>query len=188
METVIIVALVGPSGCGKTTLGKYLKDMGFNWISSYTTRPMREGETDGVEHKFVSTLSVPPKEDMVAYADFGGYQYWSTYSQFTSAYPNVYTIDEGALLELEKKLYFSNSTDKKYCLIKCYIDRKNIDVDEDRQKRDSCRINLPECYYDVVFHNDGDLNTFLRSAFETIVSLIDAVKFDFNTKRYASCK
>ena len=52
METVIIVALVGPSGCGKTTLGKYLKDMGFNWISSYTTRPMREGETDGVEHKF----------------------------------------------------------------------------------------------------------------------------------------
>lgn len=188
MENVIIVALVGPSGCGKTTLGKYLKERGFNWVSSYTTRPMREGETDGVEHTFVSTCSMPPKEDMVAYAHFGGQHYWSTFSQFTSSCPNVYAIDEGALVEMERSLCSNDKIRRKYSLIKCYIERKDIDVDEERMKRDEGRCILPECYYDLVFHNDGDLDSFLADALKNIIYLIDEIKSDLNFKNYACCK
>ena len=64
----IIIALVGKSGSGKTTLGILLSErLGYNWISSYTTRPKRDGETYGIEHKFVDESKMPSKDRMVAY-------------------------------------------------------------------------------------------------------------------------
>jgi guanylate kinase len=51
-----IIVIVAPSGTGKSTLIKRLK-LEFPSIKesvSYTTRPPREGETDGVSYNFVS--------------------------------------------------------------------------------------------------------------------------------------
>lgn len=50
-----IIALIGKTSSGKDTVARYIKaSYGINQIVSYTTRPMRSHETDGVEHYFVS--------------------------------------------------------------------------------------------------------------------------------------
>ena len=49
-----IVVLVGKSGCGKDFFACKLKILGFNFISSYSSRPMREGEQQGNPYKFIS--------------------------------------------------------------------------------------------------------------------------------------
>lgn len=48
------IALVGGMCSGKTTIAKKLEQNGYNWIRTYTTRPMRPGEVDGDDYFFVS--------------------------------------------------------------------------------------------------------------------------------------
>ena len=52
-----IIALMGKAGSGKDTLLHKLMEqdpLRFNEIISYTTRPLRDGEIDGVNYHFVS--------------------------------------------------------------------------------------------------------------------------------------
>lgn len=45
-----LITITGPSGAGKDTVARMLSDLGgYKVICSYTTRPKREGEIDGVE-------------------------------------------------------------------------------------------------------------------------------------------
>jgi guanylate kinase len=55
-ESGAILVLSGPSGAGKSTLlKKIIDDIGSCYFSiSTTTRPIREGEVDGVDYHFVS--------------------------------------------------------------------------------------------------------------------------------------
>ena len=48
------VVLVSPGGGGKDFLAKRLKLRGFEKSISYTTRPIREGEEDGVDYHYVA--------------------------------------------------------------------------------------------------------------------------------------
>ncbi|OON86458.1 guanylate kinase [Oribacterium sp. C9] len=52
----MIYYLFGKSASGKDTIYKKLKELKPEWreITPYTTRPIREGETEGVEYHFVS--------------------------------------------------------------------------------------------------------------------------------------
>lgn len=50
-----LIVIVGKTCSGKTTLARYLSDeKGYRRIITYTTRPPREGEVDGVDYKFVT--------------------------------------------------------------------------------------------------------------------------------------
>lgn len=48
------IVLFGKSGSGKTSAAKEMEKMGIKRLISYTTRPKRSGEKDGVEYHFVS--------------------------------------------------------------------------------------------------------------------------------------
>jgi guanylate kinase len=48
------IVLVGKSGSGKDSIAKILTNKGYKLVLSYTTRPIRENETDGVEYNFCS--------------------------------------------------------------------------------------------------------------------------------------
>jgi guanylate kinase len=50
-----LLIVCGPSGAGKTTLARNLMQLRPNVVESvsHTTRPMREGEVDGVDYHFV---------------------------------------------------------------------------------------------------------------------------------------
>ena len=50
----LIYVLLGQTNSGKTTLLNILKSMGYSTITPYTTRPIREGEIDGVDYRFIS--------------------------------------------------------------------------------------------------------------------------------------
>ena len=49
-----IIILIGESASGKSTLEKELVNRGFNKIISYTTRPIRQNETNGIDYHYIS--------------------------------------------------------------------------------------------------------------------------------------
>lgn len=61
----MIYALVGKSCSGKSTIFKRLMDLGFESITSYTTRPKRPNEVDGKEYKFISTEEFHKRIDSI---------------------------------------------------------------------------------------------------------------------------
>jgi len=66
---------VGPSGAGKTYLSEKLQKSGFKLEVSYTTRPIRENEKDGVDYKFISKFEF---EQAIAY---GQMYEWTQYGE-----------------------------------------------------------------------------------------------------------
>lgn len=96
-----LITITGPSGAGKDTVAQMLSDLGgYKVICSYTTRPKREGEIDGWQHYFVEKCDVP-HDKMLAYTQYGGYEYWTTIDQVTDK--AIYVIDEDGLKALCEK-------------------------------------------------------------------------------------
>lgn len=81
-----IIAIVGKTSSGKDTVCKYLwEKYRIPMIVSYTTRPMRDYEVEGVQHYFVSEEEMNKLEkqnDILAYTRFPktGYRYCATVS------------------------------------------------------------------------------------------------------------
>lgn len=72
-----ILIIVAPSGSGKSTLIHKLRD-DFNsleWSVSFTTRPQREGEVDGVAYNFIT------KEEFESRKDQGEFLEWALVHQ-----------------------------------------------------------------------------------------------------------
>lgn len=49
-----IIILIGESASGKSTIEKELVNKGLKKITSYTTRPIRQGETDGIDYHYIN--------------------------------------------------------------------------------------------------------------------------------------
>lgn len=50
-----MIEIIGKNGSGKTYLANKLYDLGFKRSIGYTTRPMRDGEVDGVDYFFITS-------------------------------------------------------------------------------------------------------------------------------------
>lgn len=48
------IIICGPAAAGKNILRSRLEDRGFKFDVSYTTRPIRPGEKEGVDYKYIS--------------------------------------------------------------------------------------------------------------------------------------
>ena len=96
-ETGAILVLSGPSGAGKSSLiGKIIDHIGPHYFSiSTTTRPMREGEVDGVHYHFVTEEAFKQdidEEHFLEYATVHGNYYG------TSIKPVKEALKEGKLV------------------------------------------------------------------------------------------
>lgn len=163
----MIIAIVGESGSGKTSLSLYLQRYKrINAITSYTTRPMREGETNGIDHWFVDASKKPSSDRMLAYTEFGGYEYWADTEDIDNSV-NTYVIDEKGLKELMIK--WKNT----FHIVPVYIVRPNNPTDKDRKDRDKERITLGcNIYRGNIINDYVFLSDFLVSASNTIINLI----------------
>ena len=68
-----IIALAGQIASGKTTLARYLEKCGFERILTYTTRPIREGEKDGIDYHFISEEDFLEKKERQFFAEYTQY-------------------------------------------------------------------------------------------------------------------
>lgn len=92
--------IAGPSGSGKTTLVNNLhKYYGYRPVISYTTRPMRIGEKNGVDHYFVSDEAFDRLENITAYTKFDGYRYCVTEELLERS--DLYVIDPDGIKRLK---------------------------------------------------------------------------------------
>lgn len=158
-----IICIVGPSGSGKTYMSQYLKKIAkIPYVVSCTTRPMRVGEKDGVDHWFVSPADLRvdrQNNDILAYTRYGGYEYWAKHSDIVKFRTVSYVIDEEGLKMLMDKFSY------KYNIISVYVDspekmRLNNGVTKERIERDKERETLPEKAYTYILHNDGTIEEF----------------------------
>lgn len=75
----MIVVLVGESASGKSTIEKLIKDRdsSFEKIISYTTRPMRDGEKDGVDYHFITDSEFEKMKKNNAFIESAQYRGWN---------------------------------------------------------------------------------------------------------------
>jgi len=76
----VVLIIVGASGSGKSTLAKTIEKQlpDFSRIVTYTTRPKRENEIDGIDYHFVSNEtfdSMIKQGDFVEHASYRGWHY-----------------------------------------------------------------------------------------------------------------
>ena len=145
-----LITITGPRGAGKDTVARMLSEMGgYKVLCSYTTRPKRKGEIDGVEHYFVEKCNVP-HDKMLAYTQYG-YEYWVTIDQVTDK--AIYVIDEDGLRALCEN--FPNIEPFKICVSAIEELRLRRGVTPERISRDKQRNLLPLAFYDAVIFNNG---------------------------------
>lgn len=164
-----ILCIVGESGAGKTLASLHLQNkLGANVICSFTTRPPRPTEVEGREHHFVNI--VPDPNDMLAYTNFGGYDYFALKSQVWGDC-TVYVVDEDGLRNLKAE------HGDKYRLFSVYITRPwslrlRTGIRPKRMERDSSRILIPKEEYDWVIEN----NSTKKNLFINIEAIYNEVK------------
>lgn len=152
-----LITITGPSGAGKDTVARMLSEMGgYKVLCSYTTRPKREGEIDGVEHHFVEKCEVP-HDKMLAYTKYGGYEYWTTIDQVKDK--AIYVIDEDGLKALRKK--FPEIEIFSICVSARESTRLRRGVSQERLDRDNKRKRLPLSFFNAVIFNNGSQSKLL---------------------------
>lgn len=170
MKTTII-AIVGASGSGKTALSAYLqKALGIPYLVSFTTRPMRNGELNGIDHYFVPIEEAPDPAETFAYTYFGGHHYWTNREQIDKEEKISYVIDEKGLTDLWEKWGDT------YNVISVYVKRPNNPTDATRKSRDLDRIQIPEDKYDIVLVNDSSINDFFKQAIYKLAQYMDKIQ------------
>lgn len=161
-----VLCLYGPSGSGKTLGAAYLgKRYGIPVICSYTTRPMRKGEKDGVDHYFVN--EVPSHDEMLAYTKYGGYEYWALKSD--ADHPVVvYVVDEVGISQMQKQDYFRIFPLR---IERTEIQRRKSGVSEERIERDRTRPNVSIKAYRKITNNQDKVLFYakLRYVYDLIV-------------------
>jgi len=89
------IVLVAPGGAGKDYLKSQLIERGYKPSISYTTRPPREGEVDGVSYKFVSEetfLKMVENDEFREYNCFGDQKWYYGTSNDTFAESNLFIM------------------------------------------------------------------------------------------------
>lgn len=157
MKKGLILCIIGASGAGKTTVESVLAKIcvkgyhPFRPIVSYTTRPMRNDETDRVQHHFVTPADNPTdRSHILACTEYGGYDYWALTDSVQPGVVNTYVVD------VEGYNYLVQHHIEIYDIRVLYVKRPNrTDIDPERLQRDIGLQSLHADDVDIVIRNDS---------------------------------
>lgn len=99
----MLILVVGKTCSGKDYVAHHIESKyGFHRIVSYTTRPMRVDDKEGVSHYFISEEQANEYSpcDMFAYTEINGYKYFTLRSQIANK-DVVYVIDPNGIKDID---------------------------------------------------------------------------------------
>lgn len=186
MKNLILV--IGRSGSGKDTLVRHAQEVfGAKSIPSYTDRPMRPTETEGVEHTFLTKeqfTELMDRERVFAYTKIGdtGYRYCTTVEMLSAIDADTvfYVIDPSgyyfcARYQYQfntKVIYVSTDADRR----RERADARNGDSTTWLKRCDDEDAQFTEFEkrqpWDALVDNSGDLETSKELFVEIVRSLI----------------
>lgn len=154
MTRKLIIAIVGESGTGKNKTAEMIRlFFKIPEVVSFTTRLPRPGEKNGREHYFVSNGDYirTPKEDFLAYTEFGGNHYWSSKKEILSMDSKIvtYVIDEDGLKTLQE-----TASKDQFSIVTIRVHRPNFMIDKFRTSRNKGRFTMKDEEFDYVINND----------------------------------
>lgn len=103
-----MIVIVGESASGKSTLQKMLvkKNIRYHKTVTYTTRPMRRGENDGVDYHFISESKFKKLKDegfFIEHAEYNGWYYGTAEKDCVNSEYGVTVLTPAGLRALRRK-------------------------------------------------------------------------------------
>lgn len=153
----MVVTITGVSGVGKTTVAQLLERVGFKKIVTYTSRPPRIGEVDGVHYHFRS------RSDMLGWQRIGAI--WEVEEYFGNLYGSPVVdpdFNYAVVLEPKGALNYKSYYGKgcRTVLLTASSDEiaarmsRRSDVEETSSAR-KAEIQPDSALFDVVINTDG---------------------------------
>lgn len=157
-----MICILGASASGKTTVAKMLASKNpYHRIVTYTTRPMRAGEVDGVDYHFVTDKKYQDMKENGMFAETAEYNGW----KYATASKDC---DDYAVAVVTPKGFRNLKKQKDIHIFSFYIDVpirdrliKSLQTREDvfecirRSMSDIGQFDGVEDEVDVVIHNRG---------------------------------
>lgn len=165
MKTVFLI--VGESASGKDSfVNEICKELGYKQLTSYATRPKREGE--GNTHIFIFPEEVNQYTDsMIAYTKIGEYEYFATVKQLYDS--DFYVIDPNGVDYMKFITQYKGVDDIRFVTI--YINTPS-DIRKDRAI--STRKDDKEVYLNRSINELSQFSNFKACAkFDYSISNID---------------
>ena len=121
------IVLCGAAASGKDFLRKKLESKNFKYAVSYTTRPKREGEVDGIDYFFIDddkASEMIERGEFYEYVTFNGWIYGTSVEQWHQTHDeSVFIMTPGGISKITEE-------DRKECFI-IYLDTR-IDIRRNR--------------------------------------------------------
>lgn len=142
MENYRVIALIGESGCGKDTIMRSVVDAmpseSINEIISCTTRPIREGEVEGVNYYYLTPKKFEyliETNQMLEYTCFNNWYYGTSLTNLSREIINIGVFNPAGIYALKNNpqvdlTIYRIKTSNKIRLMRQLEREKSPDVDE----------------------------------------------------------
>lgn len=126
----IVIGICGKSASGKDTTATRLVDeyieMGIpvNKVVSYTTRPPREGEIDGVDYHFVDLetfIDMQYDNKFIEHTKFRGWRYGTAFNSLRDDCINICVLNPVGMTKLQKLCPWSLKCELFYLKVPFYV-------------------------------------------------------------------
>lgn len=178
-----MIVIVGESGAGKTTLQKELTDIfdtRFTKLVTYTTRPPRDMEVDGVDYHFVTEDEFEKLKSSGQFLETATYRGWSYGSPFPTKDNEIAVLTPSGLRAAKRAgisvISFYIKVDRRSRLVKLLKRGDDIEEAYRRSLSDVGQFDGIEEEVDYVIDNEKYR--------EDIYSLIDTILKDLAKSRY----
>lgn len=177
-----LICLVGETARGKDTAARYLQNKyNLKPVVSYTTRPKRDGETEGIEHYFIDNFTashmLATTDGIAAYTKIGNYRYFSIIEELVNS--DIYIIDPKGI----DSLYIGNNNIIPIIVyVTCSLDvarsralsrGDDIATFEERviAEHDQFCTFISQQPWDVIIHNNGSIEDLYKELDNLVTSL-----------------